>query len=127
NTGAGGPLMPTVFQHLASFGPARVTLNGKPFVNPYSGPTAPAWFGAFKVSEGVRSAIDGTVQNQSGGIFSPMSPADGATDPDDLEIQCIFHDDQLPPPGNMANFPPRHRFFYWLTFEDVTVQILQNG
>ncbi len=121
---AGGPLMPTVFQHVASYGPTLVKLNGVPFINTFSGPTAPDWFGAVKVSDGVRDELDGTVRNTGGGIFSPMTPEDGATDADDLEVQVIFHDNPLPMGMSVSNFPPRHRFFYWLTFEKVTMSVM---
>lgn len=124
NTGAGGPLMPSIFQHLACYGPTQVKLNGVPFVNPFPGATAPDWFGAMKVTDGVRDEIDGTVRNSTGGLFSPLAPGDGATDADDLEVQLIFHDDALPKGSSVANFPPRHRFFYWINFEQVRMRVL---
>ena len=34
DTTAGGPVLPTLFNNLATWGPAEVTLNGKPFENP---------------------------------------------------------------------------------------------
>lgn len=53
--GAGGPVIPTLFNLLSTWGPAKVTLNGEPFDNPFDGPT-PMRMGHTMVSEGVRDA-----------------------------------------------------------------------
>ncbi len=119
DTTAGGPVLPTVFNLLATWGPAEVTLNGEPFENPYDGPT-PLWAAHTMLTEGVRGE-DGTVRNTSGGIFSPMNPGDGAVDMDDLELHVVFHD--VPGPEMTGNFPPPLSFFYHLTFENVKVEI----
>lgn len=66
---------------------------------------------------------DGTVRNTSGGIFSPMTPEDGAVDNDDLELHVVFHDAPGPVVPVPGNFPPPFSFFYHLTFEDVTIDI----
>lgn len=118
NTTAGGGVLPTVFNLLATWGPAKVTLNGKPFDNPYD--ETPLWATHTMLTVGVRGD-DGTVRNTLGGIFSPGTPENGAVDYDDLELHVVFHDAMGPMvPGN---FPPPFSFFYHLTFEDVTLDI----
>ena len=124
NTGAAGAVMPTIFQHIASFGPIEMTHNGQPFLNPFPGPSAPNWFGSAKVTDGLRDENDGTVRNSSGGIYSPMVPHDGVTDSDDLEIQLIMHTDGLPPGTTVPNFPSKFEFFYWVNFEHVSMRVL---
>ncbi len=121
DTMAGGPVLPTLFNYLTTWGPAEVTLNGEPFVNPFDGP-APLWATHTMTTVGVRGD-DGTVRKSNGvDIFAPgPSAGDGAVDNDDLELHVVFHDDPMPMvPGN---FPPPLSFFYHLTFEDVTVDI----
>jgi hypothetical protein len=119
DTTAGEPVLPTVFNLLATWGPAEVTLNGEPFENPYDGP-APMWVAHTMVTEGVRNE-DGTVGTVDGGIFNPMeNPANGAVDPHDREFHVVFHD---APGPETDNFPPPLSFFYHVTFEDVTLEI----
>jgi hypothetical protein len=122
NTGAGGPVLPTIFNMLATWGPAKVTLNGEPFENPFDGPT-PQWVAHTMTTVGVRDE-NGQVHTADGeGIFSAADPADGSVDYDDLEYHIVFHD--VPGPGTV-NFPPPFQFFYHLTFEDVKVSISQG-
>lgn len=112
--------MPTVFNLLATWGPAQVTLNGVAFENPFDGP-APEWAAHTMTTVGVREA-DGTVRTVDGEIFDPtVDPANGAVDNDDLEVHLVFHD--APGPGTTGNFPPQFSFFYHLVFEDVSVEI----
>ena len=40
DTTTGGPLLPTILNYVATWGPAEVTLNGESFENPYDGPVA---------------------------------------------------------------------------------------
>lgn len=119
DTTAGGAVLPTVFNSLATWGPAEVTLNGEAFENPFDGP-APLWIAHTMTTVGVRNA-DGTVRTVDGDIFNPMdTPANGAVDNDDREFHLVFHD----APGPMtSNFPPPLAFFYHLTFEDVEVEV----
>ena len=120
DTGAGGPVLPTVFNLLATWGPARVTLNGQPFENPFDGP-APLWAAHTMLTVGVRND-DGTVRTVDGDIFNPMvTPANGAVDNGRLEFHLVFHD--APGPTMTSNFPPPLAFFYHLTFRDVKVKI----
>jgi len=119
DTTAGGPVLPTLFNLLATWGPAEVTLNGKPFENPLDGPT-PLWAAHTMTSVGARNS-DGQVLKADGeNIFNPADPADGSVDYDDLEFHLVFHD----APGPMTdNFPPPLSFFYHLTFEDVKLSV----
>jgi len=119
DTTAGGPVLPTLFNLLATWGPAEVTLNGKPFENPFDGP-APLWVAHTMTSVGARNS-DGQVLTADGkDIFSPSDPADGSVDYDDLEFHLVFHDAGGPV---TTNFPPPLSFFYHLTFEDVKLSV----
>lgn len=122
DTTAGGPVLPTIFNHLATWGPAKVWLNGQLFENPYDGPT-PLWVAHTMTTVGVRND-DGTVRTVGGDIFNPLgNPANGAVDYDDMEFHLVFHD----APGPMtSNFPPPLSFFYHLTFEDVTLSVIHS-
>ena len=119
---AGGPVLPLVFNHLATWGVAEVTLDGEPFVNPYDGPS-PHWAAHTMFSIGVRDG-EGRVHTVDGGIFDPtVTPDNGAVDAGDLEFHVVFHD----APGPVTNnFPPPFSFFYHLTFEDLKVSIGQR-
>lgn len=122
NTTAGGPVLPTLFNLLATWGPAEVRLNGEAFDNPFDGPT-PLWVAHTMTTVGARAA-DGTVRTVAGEIFNPLvNPANGAVDNDDLEFHIVFHD--APGPAMTNNFPPPHAFFYHLMFEDVSVEVSQ--
>lgn len=120
DTTAGGPVLPTVFNQLATWGPAEVTLNGEPFENPYDGPT-PLWVVHTMTTAGVRND-DGTVRMADGTLYNPTKQGgEGAIDYNDREFHLVFHD--APGPEMTANFPPPLSFFYHLTFEDVKVEI----
>ena len=120
DTTAGGPVLPTVFNFLATWGPAEVTLNGQPFENPYDGPT-PLWVAHTMTTVGVRND-DGQVLTADGSqIFNPMNPDDGLVYDDKIEFHLVFH--EAPGPEATDNFPPPHDFFYHLTFQDVEISI----
>lgn len=119
NTTAGGPVLPTLFNLLATWGPVEVTLNGAPFENPFDGP-APLWAGHTMTSEGAR-ADDGSVRTEDGGIFSATAPDQGAVSARDMEFHVVFHDGDQPMVS--GNFPPIFDFFYHLVFEDVQVSV----
>ena len=115
-------MLPTVFNMLATWGPAEVTLNGQAFENPFDGQT-PLWIAHTMVTVGARDE-NGQVHTADGeGIFGAANPADGSVDYDDLEFHVVFHD----APGEVtSNFPPPLQFFYHLTFEDVQISISQG-
>ena len=119
DTTAGGPVLPTVFNLLATWGPAEVTLNGKPFENPYDGPT-PLWAGHSMITVGVRNE-NGEVLTTGGDIFSMAQAGDGVTYDDQLVFHLVFHD--APGPDMTDNVPPPLSFFYHVTFQDVKLDI----
>lgn len=122
DTGAAGPVLPTVFNLLATWGPATVTRNGEVFANPFDGPV-PQWAGHTMTTLGVRGS-DGSVRTTSGEIFSFARASEGAVDQNDLEFHLVFHD--VPGPQATGNLPPPLSFFYHLTFEKVSVKIHQE-
>ncbi len=119
---AGGPMLPTVFNFIATWGPAEVTLNGEPFENPFDGPT-PQWAGHTMTTVGVRNQ-DGQVLTVDGDIYNMMESGNGFVDNDDLEFHLVFHEAPMP---MTSNFPPPHSFFYHLTFEDIKLEIKHSG
>jgi hypothetical protein len=122
DTGAGTPILPTVFTYLATWGMVNVTLDGEPFENPYGFP-GPRWMLHCMLTEGVRGE-DGTVRAQGGEIFDPMKHKDkGVTDPGDLELHLEFQDERLP---RTANRPSMFSFQYHLVFEDVVLKITDS-
>jgi hypothetical protein len=122
DTGAGAPLVPTLFILLATWGPATVTLNNEPFDNPMDGPV-PMWIGHILVSEGLRDA-DGAVRTTSGEVFDMTRGSEGQTYPDDLVLHLAFHD--LPGPEMNTNVPPVWSFFYQVAFNKVEIKIQHN-
>lgn len=119
DTTAGGPVLPTVFNLLATWGPAEVTLNGQPFDNPLDGP-APLWAGHTMITVGVRNA-DGQVLTTNGDIFSMAAANAGVVYDDQLVFHLVFHD--APGPTMTENTPPPLEFFYHVTFRDVELEI----
>lgn len=125
DTGVGGPVAPTFFGLLSTWGPAKITLNGKPFDNPFPGPTTPMWAGHTIVSEEIRGA-DGVIRTTSGGIYHPEHSFEGQIYPDKLNFNLAFHD--VPEEAGMTdNIPPAHRFFYRISFKKVKIKIKYNN
>ena len=119
DTTAGGPVLPTVFNVLATWGPAEVTLNGEPFENSFDGPV-PLWAGHTMTTVGVRNE-DGEVLTTTGDIFSMAEAGNGIVYDDQLEFHLVFH--EAPGPVVTGNVPPPHDFFYHVTFQDVKIKI----
>jgi len=122
DSGAAAPILPTVLNLLATWGPAEITHNGIPFDNPYDGPV-PNWIGHTMTTEGVRND-DGSVRTTTGEIYNPSQAANGAINHNDLEFHLVFHD--APGPNKTTNIPAPVSFFYHLTFEDVKIKIKQK-
>jgi len=122
DTTAAAAVLPTVFNLLATWGPAEITHNGIPFYNPFDGPV-PDWAGHTMTTVGVRNP-DGSVRTISGGIYNFSQAENGAVDQNDLEFHLVFHD--APGPEQTGNLPPPFSFFYHLTFEKVEVEIKQR-
>jgi hypothetical protein len=119
DTTAGAPILPTIFNLLATWGPAEVTLNGQPFENPYDGPT-PNWGGHTMTTVGARNE-DGQVLTLDGDIYNPSQAANGVVYDDQLEFHLVFED--APGPEMTDNIPPPLSFFYHVTFQDIKVEI----
>lgn len=124
DTTAGGPVLPTIFNYMATWGPAKVTLNGEPFENPFDGPT-PNWVTHTMLTAGVRNS-DGEVKvlNDAGEevFYNPtLQGNEAVVDDGDLEFHVVFHD--VPGPENTENFPPPLSFFYHVQFEEVSFEV----
>lgn len=124
DTTAAGPVLPTAFNLLTTWGPAELTLNGKPFVNPFDGPT-PNWVAHVMVTEGVRDDNRQVTANDGRELYNPMLAGAGDTDREDLEVHLVWHD--APGPEVEGNFPPPLSFFYHLQFEDVDLDVRQRS
>jgi hypothetical protein len=124
NTGVGGPVAPTFFSLLATWGPAKITLNGEPFDNPFPGPTTPMWAGHTIVSEEIRGT-DGVVRTTSGEIYHPEHNFEGRVYPDKLNFNLAFHD--VSESEMTDNIPPSHRFFYRISFKKVKIKLKYNN
>lgn len=127
DTGTAAPVLPTIFNMLATWGPAQVTLNGEPFENPYDGP-APMWAAHTMTAAGVRNENGEVMNADQSDYFNIMEPGNGYTDYGDMEFHITFSD--MPgapdnPSFTTDNFPPPLSFFYHLTFEDVQLDIQQ--
>ncbi len=121
DTGAVDPMMPTLFAYVGTWGEGRVTLNGKPFKNPFDGP-APGWFIHSMVVTGVYDQ-NGRVTAGEGEVYAPEKSGQGETNFSDLEYQVIFFD---APGDDTASIPPVFKFAYHLIFEDVELKIEQK-
>ena len=119
DTTAGGPVLPTVFNFLATWGPAKLTLNGEPFNNEFD--DEPMWMGHTMISEGVRNE-EGAVLTTSGEVYDMMKNGEGITYPDKMTFHLVFHSKMTM--GEMTdNVPPPVKFFYHLSFSDVKLVI----
>lgn len=123
DTTAGGPVLPTIFNYLATWGPAEVTLNGEPFENTFDGPT-PQWVAHTMLTAGVRDS-DGQVKVVDGNgneqIYNPsLQGNEAVVDDGDLEYHVVFHD---APGPETDNFPPPLSFFYHVQFEEVSFEV----
>jgi hypothetical protein len=111
NTGAGPPVLPTLFTYLGTWGPAQVWKNGK---------LLGTFMAHMMVTDGVRNPITGKVLNAAGTApFNPMTPADGSSNPNAAQVHLII---QSPMGAMTNNFPPQFAFTYHLMFYDITVQ-----
>ena len=124
DSGAGPPVLPTVFAHLAAWGRGSATLNGEAFENPYGFPGPDLWDTHVMVTEGARWP-DGSVRTVDGDIYDPSRASEGLVDPEDLEVHLTFHDLRSNAPVN-GNVPPLFKFFYHLVFEEVEIRIVQR-
>ncbi|MDE1765599.1 MAG: hypothetical protein KGI27_04885 [Thaumarchaeota archaeon] len=109
-TGAGPTFEPTLFNYLASWGPAEVWENGKSL-------------GMFQthmmVTDGARDPVTGKITKSDGVTpYSPNTPWDSKVNHNIAEMHLVFHT----PAGNMTdNFPPPFKTFTHLMFYDIHV------
>lgn len=108
DTGNEAPVMPTLFNYFATWGPSKIFVNGEEVV--------PMIGGHSMLSEQARDT-SGTIANSLGQVYSPMAPTKtGFTDPSKLEFHFVVHTTQ--PDSN--NFPP-HTAWIHLHFSDIEV------
>jgi len=127
DTGVGGPVTPTFFAQLAIWGPAKVTLNGERFDNPFpaasgslpfSGPKGSLWGGHVLLSEELRDD-DGVIRTTSGEVFDMSKSGEGVVYPEKINLNLSFLD--IPDGSQSNNIPAMHRFVYYISFKKVKV------
>lgn len=111
NTKAGPPVLPTEFSYVSSWGIGELWKNGE---------SLGTFSGHLMLTEGVRDPTTGKVFNANQtGLYSPMNPADGYSDPHTAQVHYIIQSS----PGAMTNnFPPQFDFTYHLMFYDIQVE-----
>jgi len=109
DTGNEAPVMPNIFSYFATWGPAKIWVNGEEVVSMIGSHTM--------FSEAARRS-DGEIVDRSGAVYSPMSQnKSGFTDPEETEFHFVAHTTQ--PDGD--NFPP-HSAWIHLNFTDITIE-----
>ncbi len=128
DTGVGGPVTPTFFAQLAIWGPAKITLNGERFDNPFPdasgslpfvGPKGSLWGGHVLLSEEIRGD-DGVIRTTSGEVFDMSKASEGKVYPEKINLNLSFID--IPNGAPNGNVPPMHRFIYYISFKKVNVK-----
>ncbi len=108
DTGNEAPVMPTLFNYFATWGPSKIFVNGEEVIPMIGSHTM--------LSEQARGE-DGRIANAAGEVYSPMtSDKTGFTDPSNTEFHYVAHTTQ----PDSGNFPP-HTAWIHLHFSDVTV------
>ncbi len=108
DTGNEAPVMPTLFNYFATWGPAKIFVNGKEVIPMIGSHTM--------LSERSRGE-DGAIRNHDGTPYSPMAKVKtGFTDPSGIEFHVVAHTTQPDP----NNFPP-HTGWIHLNFSDVKI------
>ncbi|MDQ7024265.1 MAG: hypothetical protein Q9P44_01760 [Anaerolineae bacterium] len=111
NSGHEAPVLPTVFNALASWGPALVFVDGEQVMGGEEIMGVPNVTGAFAghvmYTNEVRDADTGVVYNEAmDAPYSPMAPADGIATDDDVSLLHLIvrsevRDDEAFPPFSM--------------------------
>lgn len=110
STGVGAPIVTSLFTYLATWGPAKVYINGK-FLGALAMHTM--------LTEGVRDeTTDQVFNSDKSGFYSPMNPDDGFTDMDETQLHVIIRSFEEDP----GNFPP-FTIFWHLMFYEVKIEI----
>jgi len=108
DTGNEAPVMPKIYNYFATWGPAKVWVNGEEVIPMIGSHTM--------FSEQARGA-SGKIVNDAGQVYSPMAAdRSGFTDPSKTEFHFVAHTTE----PDSDNFPP-HTGWVHLHFSDVTV------
>ena len=108
DSGNEAPVMPTIYNYFATWGPSKIWVNGEEVVPMVGSHTM--------FSEQARGP-DGSIKNGSGMLYSPMAPVKtGFVSPDQTEFHFVAH--TMQPDQN--NFPP-HTAWIHLHFSNVRV------
>ena len=108
DTGNEAPVMPTLFNYFATWGPSKIWVNGEEVVSMIGSHTM--------FSERARGT-NGKIENSTGQVYSPMAQnKTGFTDREATEFHYVAHTTQ----PDQGNFPP-HTGWIHLHFSDVTV------
>ena len=114
DSGNEAPVMPTIYNYFATWGPSKVWVNGEVVVPMVGSHTM--------FSEQARGP-DGRIQNASGVLYSPMAQVKtGFVNPNETEFHFVAH--TMQPDQN--NFPP-HTAWIHLHFSNVRVLEKPDG
>ena len=114
DSGNEAPVMPTLYNYFATWGPSKIWVNGEEVVSMVGSHTM--------FSEQARG-LDGTIQNGSGVLYSPMAQVKtGFVSPNQTEFHFVAH--TMQPDQN--NFPP-HTAWIHLHFSNVRVLEKPDG
>lgn len=108
DTGNEAPVMPRIFNYFATWGPARILVNGEEVIPMIGSHTM--------FSEQARNDA-GKIVSDQGRVYSPrLDDKTGFTNPDETEFHLVAHTTE----PDQANFPP-HSGWIHLHFADVEV------
>lgn len=108
DTGNEAPVMPRVYNYFATWGPAKVFVNGKEVI---------PMIGAHTMFTERARGPSGKIENASGKVYSPMlADKTGFTDPSKTEFHFVAHTTE----PDADNFPP-HTGWVHLHFSNVKV------
>lgn len=109
DTGNEAPVMPQIYNYLATWGPAKIFVNGEEVVPMIGSHTM--------LSEQARGP-DGRIVNDEGQVYSPkLQDKTGFTNPGETEFHFVSHTTE----PDQDNFPP-HTGWIHLHFADVEIQ-----
>ncbi len=114
DTGNEAPVMPTIYNYFATWGPSSIRVNGEEVI---------AMIGSHTMFSERARGPDGKIARASGEVYSPMSQdKSGFTDGARTEFHFVAHTTK----PDAKNFPP-HSGWIHLHFSDVTVLEQPSG
>ena len=114
DTGNEPPVMPTIYNYFATWGPAKIWVNGDEVV---------PMVGSHTMFTEQARGPNGRIENRSGVVYSPMtSVKTGFVNPTETEFHFVAH--TMQPDQN--NFPP-HTAWIHLHFSNVRVLAKPDG